>query len=170
MGMGPLRVAAAAVATVVLVAGLSPAPAAAAPSATGSQASCVAYWVDSVSPGASLVPGSSTFSSNGQTGTIHCAGAVMGHAVTGPGTIGEEGRAHGTCAGGTGAGTFWMTIPTTAGPVNISFPVEFTTTGTAGLRPAGPMPGGFFFAPLKGDCVTTPVTQIAVVMYGTLST
>jgi hypothetical protein len=31
------------------------------------------------------------------------------------------------------------------------------------------MPGGFVFTPLEGDCVTTPVTRIAVVLYGVLS-
>jgi hypothetical protein len=88
----------------------------------------------------------------------------------GPGTFGEEGRAQGTCAAGTGRATFRMIIPSTGGPVDLSLPVEFTIAGAAGSRPAGPMPGGFVFAPLERDCVTTPVTRIAVVMYGVLST
>ncbi|MGH2690055.1 MAG: hypothetical protein ACRDKW_14800 [Actinomycetota bacterium] len=164
MTMGRLR---AAMAAMALSVALFPAPVTA---AVPSRAVCVATWTDSVSPGASLTPGTSTFSSGGQTGSISCAGSVMGHDVTGPGTIGEEGRAQGTCTAGTGSATFHMTIPTTGGPVDLSFPVEFTIAGAVGSRPGGPMPGGFVFAPLEGDCVTTPVTRIAVVMYGVLST
>ena len=63
-----------------------------------------------------------------------------------------------------------MTIPTDGGPVTLIVPALFTTVGTVGLRPTGTFPGGFVSVPTKGDCVVTPVTQIAVVLHGTLMT
>jgi hypothetical protein len=132
------------VAAIGLTAALVPAPATA---ASPGRAVCVAKWIDTVSPGASLTPGTSAFSSGGQSGTIVWTGTSMGHDVTGPGTIGEEGQARGTCAAATGSAVFRMTIPTAGGPADLSFPVEFTVTRAAGSRPGAPMPGGFVFAP-----------------------
>jgi hypothetical protein len=160
---------------VAVLAGLSPLPASAAGSGmpsgpSGSQAVCVAQWLDSVSPGISMTPSAGTFTSNGQTGTITCVGSVNGHAVTGPGTFGEQGVVNGTCAAGSGSATFSMTIPTDGGLVGLTIPAVFTVAGGVGLRPTGTFPGGFVSVPTRGDCLLTPVTQIAVVLHGTLST
>ena len=149
-----------------------PSPAAATEPAApvGSEAVCVAQWLDTLTPGISLTPSTVTFTSNGPTGTITCVGSVRGHAVTGPGTFGEQGRISGTCASGSGEAIFTMTIPTDGGPQTVIVPAVFTTVGTVGLRPTGTFPGGFVAVPAQGDCVTTPITQIAVVLYGVLTT
>jgi hypothetical protein len=173
--MGTLR---AAVTAVSLIAFLvtapgrpTPAGATTEPAApTGSQAICVAQWTDALTPGISLTPSTVSFTSNGPTGTITCVGSVRGHAVTGPGTFGEQGTIRGTCTSGSGEALFVMTIPTDGGPATVILPAVFTTVGTVGLRPTGTFPGGFVAVPTQGDCVTTPVTQIAVVLHGTLTT
>jgi hypothetical protein len=158
---------------VVLCLFLGPVPASARAEVAGPSASravCVAHWTDSVTPGISMTPSVGTFTSNGQTGTITCVGSVAGHAVTGPGTFGEQGTASGTCASGSGTAIFSMTIPTDGGPVTLTMPAAFTFAAGIGFRPTGSFPGGFVFAPTRGDCVLTPVTQIAVVLHGTLLT
>lgn len=155
-----------AIAAVVLTATLA-LPAAA---AAESRAVCVANWRDTVSPGISLSPAVGAFTSHGETGAITCVGSVNGHRVTGPGTFGEQGVARGSCALGSGSALFSMTIPTTAGPARLQIPAVFTYVGGVGLRPTGIFPGGFVFAPVRGDCITSPVTEIAVVLHGTLTT
>jgi hypothetical protein len=173
--MRRLRAALAAIALVASLALVPARPSAAAATAepaapAASQAVCVAQWVDTLNPGISLTQSTVTFTSNGPTGTITCVGSVRGHAVTGPGTFGEQGTISGTCASGSGEAIFVMTIPTEGGPATLVVPAVFTTVGTVGLRPTGTFPGGFVAVPTQGDCVTTPVTQIAVVLHGTLIT
>jgi hypothetical protein len=135
-----------------------------------SQAACIASWRDTVSPGVSLTPAFVTFTSDGERGSISCAGTVDGHLVTGIGTFGEAGQAQGTCLSGSGSTTFSMTIPTTAGPVHLQMPGVFTLLGGVGFRPTGDFPGGFVFVPLDGTCALLPVTELQVVLHGTLLT
>jgi hypothetical protein len=138
--------------------------------ATGSRAVCVAEFRNTLSPGVSLVPATVAYTSGGKTGSIKCVGSVNGHAVTGPGTIGDKGIAQGTCASGSISGVLSMTIPTVAGPVNLEIPAVGTFAAGVGLRPTGQFPGGFVFVPTRGNCVLTPATEIAVVVHGILST
>jgi hypothetical protein len=136
-----------------------------------SQAVCVGEWQDTVTPGIGLTPSSATFTSNGPTGKMTCVGSVNGHTVTGPGTLAEQGTVIGTCASGSGSGILSITLPTDGGPVSLIITATFTYVGGVGLRTTPPtFPGGFIFVPAKGDCVVTPVTQIAIVLHGALTT
>ena len=63
-----------------------------------------------------------------------------------------------------------MTIPTAGGAAHLTIPVEFTFLGGVGQRPAGAFPGGFVFYPTHGDCVTAPLSEFGIVIYGTLLT
>lgn len=141
-----------------------------APARASSRAACVASWRDTVSPGITLTPAVGAFTSHGETGTITCVGSVKGHRVTRPGTFGEQGVVRGNCAFGSGSALFSMTIPTSAGAARLQIPAVFTYAGGVGLRPTGIFPGGFVFYPVRGDCITSPVTEIAVVLHGTLTT
>jgi hypothetical protein len=134
--------------------------------AASSRAACVANWRDTVSPGVSLSAAAAAFTSHGETGTITCDGSINGHHVTGPGTIGEEGALRGTCAAGSGSARLSLTIPTTAGPARLQIPVEFTFVAGLGLRRTDIFPGGFAFAPLQGNCITSPITEVAIFLHG----
>jgi hypothetical protein len=90
--------------------------------------------------------------------------------VTGPGTLSEQGSATGTCASASGSGILVFTLPTDGGPVTLIVPATFTVVGGIGLRSNPMFPGGFVFVPIRRDCVVTPVTQIAIVLHGTLIT
>jgi hypothetical protein len=138
----------------------------------GSQALCVAEIARTTvsPPGLSLSPSYLTFTSHGETGSINYVGSVNGHAVTGPGTLGHDGVADGTCLSGTGSAVAMMTIPTTGGSVHMRIPVEFSFVGGVGQKPAGAFPGAFLFHPTRGDCVTTPLTEFGTVIYSTLFT
>lgn len=137
--------------------------------AAKSTAHCWHTWTDSISPGVSTTRREVALTSNGETGTIHCKGSVEGKRVTGPGTFGEVGMFDGTCAGGTGSATFSFTLPTTAGPVKLRMPVTFTIAGF-GSTTSKEFPGAFLFAPLTGNCLTEPITKVAVYRAGTLKT
>lgn len=134
-----------------------------------------------ISPGLSVVPNRGSFSSGGPTGTVVCDGPVADRHVTGPGRFGASGR-YGTadddsCVSG-GEGTvlqsFWL--PTGRETVVIDNPATFTWAlmGSAGagdgVPPAlisgafrGPAASGTFEVhALEGDCVTRPVTRVAL--------
>lgn len=119
-------------------------------------------------PGLSMTPGSGTFHSNGETGTIECDGPIQGQEPTGPGTlgiVGEYGTEDGdTCAGGEGRATHIFTIPTEKGSVHVEDPLTFTF-GYKGGGPLGAKFHGKSFSgevgltPKKGDCITEPLTE-----------
>lgn len=153
-----------AAALAAIVPSLHASPAAAA----GSSAACVHRWTDTVSPGTTTATQRVVFSSHGETGTIRCSGTVQGRQVTGPGTFGEEGVIEGSCSSGRGQALFSITLPTDGGPVHLRIPVTFTL-GPGGGQTAGDVfPGAFVVRPVKGDCVTTPATEIAVTRFGLL--
>jgi hypothetical protein len=129
---------------------------------------CDARWRDAVVPGATTSVSRLQLTSQGETGTIACSGAVRGHPVAGPGTIAESGAAEGTCLAGSGKSTLSLTIPTTAGNETFDIRVEYTYAGGAGLRTSDVFPGGFAFLPAQGDCVTAPITEIDIVLHGVL--
>jgi hypothetical protein len=157
-------------ASVALMSGALWPSAAQAAADTQSQAVCVAQLRNSLSPPISLTHSTTSYSSNGETGTIVCIGTVNGHQVTGPGTVGDRGTATGTCLSGSVSGVISMTIPTAGGPVAIQVPVDSKFVGGLGQRPGGVFPGFFAFVPTMGDCVLTPAREVGVVIVGTLLT
>lgn len=145
----------------------------AAPAAAQSDlAACVGSWEISFSNGVRLVTGNSDFTTGGLTGTINCVGTVDGSPVTGPGTFGKEGAVEGSCLAAKGAGTIQMQIPTADGIKTIEFPFQMDTSLGVGFKSGGPLVGPltFLFIPTQGDCLMSPVTEIAVTGEFLLST
>lgn len=124
-------------------------------------------------PGLSMEPSSGKHYSDG-LGPLDCEGPVNGHQPTGTGTLGEDGpygtRDPVTCtSGGEGAGTDRLTVPTANGPQQVisEFTFTFGDPSTKGGVVHGEFTGTRFtgtfeFTPLEGDCVTSPVTKVAV--------
>jgi hypothetical protein len=134
-----------------------------------------------LSPGFSMAPTSGVFTTNGEQGTIECDGPVDGKPPVGVGSIGTEGRygteGPDTCTSGTeGEGVDSVTIPTADGPVKLLG--EYTFTGgdppkkghglISGRFEGKRFSGTFEATPLKGDCVTSPITVLRVVGEGIL--
>lgn len=134
-----------------------------------------------ISPGFSMKPTSGTFTTNGENGTIECDGPVDGKQPSGVGSMGTEGRygteGPDTCTSGTeGVGVDSVTVPTVDGPVKLLG--EYTFTGgdppkkghgvISGQFTGERFSGTFEAMPLKGDCVTSPVTVLRVVGEGIL--
>ena len=114
---------------------------------------------------------SGTWTTNGETGTLTCDGPVNGKTPTGAGTWGASGK-YGTkdpdtCSNAEGTYENSMTIPTADGPY------QWTNKGdwVAGVFMGGGAFGGEFTGetgdgtfevyPKKGDCVSTPLTQLS---------
>lgn len=148
----------------VIAPSLHPTPAASA----ASSAACVHQWTDTVTPGTTTTNQRALFSSHGETGTIQCSGTVQGRQVTGPGTFGEVGVIEGSCSSALGQALFSITLPTGGGPVHLRFPVTFSLGPGAGQTSGDAFPGAFVVRPVKGDCVSTPVTEITVTRFGLL--
>ena len=129
----------------------------------GTNAVCAIVSTVSASPGFSLTPTSGIVDSGGKVGSITCTGTFDGHHVTGPGTFGITGSYKGTCLTAHLSATFSDTIPTDAGPMHFSGPIEQDTIGLAGqivaYQPGARLSGFEVFAPTHGDCITTPVTK-----------
>jgi hypothetical protein len=136
--------------------------------AAGGSAMCSHQWNDSIDPGVTTTRKHAVVSSHGETGTIQCSGTVRGQQVTGPGTFGEEGVVDGDCSSGTGQVLFSFTLPTAGGPMRLRFPVSFSFGPGAGQTSSDVFPGAFLVRPVTGDCVTTPITEIAVSRVGLL--
>lgn len=134
---------------------------------------CLAEFDIVLSPGLSGVPSSGTLTTNGETGTITCDGAIKGHQAAGLGRRGEVGRygtdGPDTCAsGGEAEVSFSFTIPTTGGDQH----VVGTLTVAYGPLKGGTLYGGtltgpqmygkFEVVPLEGNCLTTPLTRVHV--------
>jgi hypothetical protein len=165
--MKALHAVLAAVIMLVLVPG-SPAGA-----ASGSTASCVMKSLLSFSPGITgTSPRKVASSTHGETGMITCVGKVNGHDATGAGTIGFDGLWDLSCLGGKGTETVSLTIPTAAGPQKFTFSVNETVVPPAGYKTGGPFVGPvpFVFYPTKGDCVTSPITELGFAASAALKT
>jgi hypothetical protein len=116
--------------------------------------------------------------SNGETGTITCNGAVNGKQPTGPGTFGVDGR-YGTkrgftCqSGGDVEGVLAFTIPTSSGPEHVTSHFTGTSGGLNNVFSAqyegDRMSGTSEATPQDGDCASRPVTKAHVKGNGTLS-
>jgi hypothetical protein len=121
------------------------------------------------SPPAQAFGGAGSIAST--SGTISCLGVVQGHRVTGPGPLSFT-SAYGvaplgeSCAFDTGPGTQTYTIPTTAGPVRFSEPVDFFGA-VAGAFFAHTYSGAFQIIPADGStCVTSPVRDATIIGEG----
>ncbi|HEV3365664.1 MAG TPA: hypothetical protein VG795_16290, partial [Acidimicrobiia bacterium] len=155
----------------VLCALLSPVLAAPAYGAQDTSASCTFIFPNRLSPGFTLTSSTGTYGSGGETGTITCLGSLDGHRVTGPGTFGFEGVYTGDCFGNVGSGTYFFTIPTDVGSKHFTGSYTERRTGFNGpiqaSQPGGRFQGVFLALPQKGDCLTSPVTEVVINMAGT---
>ncbi len=139
--------------------------------ASPSAAACVFEFPMTVTPGVAMDPANFTYTTGGETGTIVCVGTVHGQPVTGPGTIGDQGMGNGSCSGGAVTGTYTMTIPTDAGPKQLQVPYEnLNYVGPHGARTTPEFAGNFAFLPTRGDCVTTPITEVVLAESAVLMT
>lgn len=136
--------------------------------AAGSSAVCVHRRTDTVTPGTATTTRRAVFTSHGETGTIRCTGTVLGRDVTGPGSFGEDGVVVASCTSGRGQALFSITLPTSGGPVHLRVPVTLSFGPGAGQTSSTDFPGAFVIRPVRGDCVTTPVTEIEVTRTGVL--
>ena len=157
--------------TAVLVAGTAPIGVGA---ETERETTCTLHSLPEANPGLTFQPGSGTFHLYQQApGTIECDGPVMGRRPTGPGLFatnnGRYGVADGaTCSRGDGTFTHVFLIPTEDGELRI----EDVGTFEYGMLQGGGVIGGTFTGrvakgqlramPVKGNCVTEPVTRLDV--------
>jgi hypothetical protein len=128
---------------------------------------CLVSHPSWLTPGMTMTPGTVTASSRGFTGTIVCHGEVNGASVTGPGRFSADGVIRGTCAQGKGTGSFVARVPTTRGEIVVPGHYSFEYVGVVG-RLSGPFSATVEFVPTSGDCLTTPVTSVAIVVEGVL--
>jgi hypothetical protein len=156
----------------VLVAVATPTPGG---TQTERQTTCILWNLVEISPGLTLKPGSGTFDHQAP-GTIECDGPVLGHRPTGPGIFAvNHGRYEASCgntssmnklAGGSGTFVHGFRIPTEDGELQI----DDDGTFTVGLLQGGNVFGGTFTGrvasgrirvmPVRGDCVTAPLTVV----------
>jgi hypothetical protein len=138
---------------------------------------CTFVYVINLSPGLSAQPSTGTVTTNGRTGKMECKGLVNGQEARGKGAIGIDGHygikdadscASGITGGGEGAGSTAMMIPTRAGDQTMDDWYTLTYGGPSsrgvmsGTFEGGRYSGTFSIYPLKGDCVSSPLTQALV--------
>lgn len=99
-----------------------------------------------------------------------CRGEINGQEITGPGTFGEEGVLEGVCSHGSGFGTAAITIPTSSGPTKLTIPYTLRYGPGVGTKSADQFSATFEFYPTEGDCINTPVTEIAFALQAVLKT
>jgi len=141
----------------------------AAPAHAADTAVCTVSHPLMLSPGLTLAPGQHG-STNHSIGAINCLGSLNGHQIVGPGSVTDDGILVGSCVQGTGSGTFRFSIPIAGGT---NFPVSekftFRYVGIVGTFSGTMFSGGFEFLPQSGDCLLTPLTQVAVLAQGTIT-
>lgn len=158
--------------------GLSTQPAAA---AGGSTATCRWTGIVGLQPGLSMSSVSTgTFSA--VTDSFDCAGEVEGATITRAGSYTDTKPViEGTCGEGRGSAVMNLAFATTAGEKKLSIPYQFSygpipLTGFKSSKPySGPVPDeygktplswSFIAYPTRGDCVTSPLTELGIVMEG----
>jgi hypothetical protein len=127
-----------------------------------------------LTPGLSLVEGSSGTFDNQTRATVSCDGPVKGVTPTGPGKMLDKG-AYGTadpddCVhGGEGTGAYTLILPTADGtksvvlPFTLEFSAPSTNGGLVAVHTRGDgFVGEFGAVPTAGDCVSAPVTTVLV--------
>lgn len=140
--------------------------------APAGQTTCKLWNLVELTPGLTLEPGSGTFAQQ-PPGTIDCDGPVLGRRPTGPGNFavnhGRYGVRRGAlCSGGEGEFVHGFLIPTEDGELHI----DDDGTFSYGLLEGGAVFGGTFtgrvatgrirVTPVKGDCVSVPLTVVDV--------
>ncbi len=148
------------------------------PAAAVEGARCTGTFVILLSPGLSVQPSTGTHRSEAPA-VLHCDGAVGGRAITGPGTLTDEGP-YGTedpdsCMAGTeGTGLDRIVVPTADGPQTFDSHYAYTASK---LSNGGPFngefqgnhySGTFEFTVLEGDCVSKPITKVELRIEGIL--
>jgi len=116
-----------------------------------------------LSPGFGLTPTEGTAVSAGENGSVTCAGQIDGHTVTGPGSFGLDGHyTDSTCLTQHSSGTYTFTVPTDAGPLHKAGTFSENRLGLSGseevTQPGAHGTGSYLALPMRGDCVTAPVT------------
>lgn len=153
------------------------------PAAAAEESTANCRWTGTVNlqPGLSLSSSvRGTFGST--TDSFACTGEVDGATITGPGSYTDSKPViEGTCGEGRGSAVMNLVFATSAGEKKLSVPYQFSygpipLTGFKSSKPySGPVPDeygktplswSFLVYPTRGDCVTSPVTQIGVVMEG----
>lgn len=132
-------------------------------------ARCTLSLTQYFDPGVGTTPGSGGQSSQGEVGSIICSGRIDGANITGPGTIGNEGRLHDSnCVLDHSTGRYSATLPTDRGLLRIEGTYEiFRTALMFEIRTSRPGPRGSGWGvvvPTKGDCVVNPITEVQVLM------
>ena len=156
----------------LLIAAFATADAKAAPATS---ATCTGLLTVNVTPGFTLIPGSGSATSDGQTGTMTCLGTLDGHQITGPGSFGvqETYTTGGACLTDRSSGQVAAILPTTGGPVTIvgslsahrlalieSIEIDF---------PQSHFSGTAIDVPTDGTCLLSPLRQVLVSVRGSLS-
>jgi hypothetical protein len=159
------------IATMILAS--TPAPSGAAAAARATDAVCTNVITLYITPGFSVRPGSGTVTSGGATGTLPCAGRLYGHRITGPGTFTvEENYTQASCLSDRSTGRVSATIPTTAGPTQISGALTGRRLGLVEIVDVAfanaPFHGTGPVLPTLGNCLITPITRALVSITGTL--
>ena len=141
----------------------------------GTQADCTLSFPAYISGGLTLAPQSATYTSSGETGSISCTGTINGQRITGPGSFAFEGTLTETsCLSHKGSGHSSFTIPTESGPLHVSGghfrDAGIGIFGNVDATHAGGVQfvGTYMLFPVKGNCITEPVTEGRVEMRGAL--
>jgi hypothetical protein len=127
-----------------------------------------------ISPGLTVTPAVVRFATTSPA-VVTCHGWIDGHQVTGPGRFSVHGTMSGpaggaTCAQANGEGRGVFTLPTADGPVEMINTFTFEATSTGGIFRGDALSGLFTFGPpVKGDCVSAPLTSATVTIVGVAS-
>jgi hypothetical protein len=147
---------------------------AAAQAAEPTAAVCENTFTATISPGFSLIPTSGTETTDGETGTILCAGMIRGHRVTGLGAIGfDTTYTASTCTSESSTGTVQFTVPTTGGTQRVEGALAVWRTALA-VRVEVRAPDMSFtgigvVVPTEGTCLLSPIRQALISITGSLS-
>jgi hypothetical protein len=124
------------------------------------------------SPGLTFTPRRGTLQFQGQSGSIDCHGKIRGAQVTGPGALGLQGDyglgplsqafGGGACHEGGARFVFVITIPTKNGSVELSTAADAEHIGPVAQYQGPSFSGVVRFSPAKGDCVSSPATELVM--------
>lgn len=123
---------------------------------------CVGEWTVQFTPPVDRSLARSTFASEG--GTVTCVGQLNGRDVTGvEGQLRDWGVLVGSCLEGDVTGMLSLTIPTAGEPTTLTFAYEGAYVPGVGSTSSDHHTDVFQFRPTEGDCLTTPVSEVAIV-------
>ena len=102
--------------------------------------------------------------SHGLTGTAICTGTINGQPVTGPGQFKVTTQSLGNCTQATSQSEFVLRIPTAGGTRTVAGTYDSTAVGSAASVLTGDLTGTARVIAAVGDCFTTPITRVTVVL------